>query len=163
MLLDPESPYLWPEEPGVKCHRVLSVLRALSTTCKTSTASRGLCDHHTESVNIRAMSSQPFLPLSSPPVSPRLLPRRPSLDPEREILSTRGQQRILTFLPSRASSTALQDLDEEASSPPTFLRRGSFLIGHSNPRYQWCVWHGCSLASASDQSTGNDTIDHRSP
>ncbi|KAJ5303765.1 uncharacterized protein N7443_003425 [Penicillium atrosanguineum] len=83
------------------------------------------------------MSSQPFLPLSSPPASPRLQPRRPSLDPEREILSTRGQQRILTFLPSRTSSTALRDLNDEISSPPTFFRRGSLLIGHSNPRYEW--------------------------
>ncbi|GLI79783.1 hypothetical protein PoHVEF18_008124 [Penicillium ochrochloron] len=82
------------------------------------------------------MSSQHFLPLSSPPESPRLLPRRPSLDPEREILSTRGQ-RILSLLPSRLSSSALQDLEQHASEPPTFLRRGSQLIGHSNARYEW--------------------------
>ncbi|KAJ5981052.1 hypothetical protein N7481_008350 [Penicillium waksmanii] len=78
--------------------------------------------------------SPPFLPLSSPPDSPDspgLRPRRPSLDPEREILSTRGQ-RFLNFLPSRNSSSALQELHGD----PTFLRRGSQLIGRSNPRYE---------------------------
>lgn len=83
--------------------------------------------------------SQPFLPLSSPPDSPGLQPHRPSLEPEREILSTRGQ-RFLNFLPSHSSSASLQDLHE-----PIFLRRGLQLIGHSNPRYEWCVviprWH----------------------
>jgi hypothetical protein len=81
--------------------------------------------------------SHPFLPLSSPPDSPDspgLRPRRPSLDPEREILSTRGQ-RFLNFLPSRNSSSALQELHQES----TFLRRGSQLIGRSNPRYEWYV------------------------
>ncbi|KAJ5597149.1 hypothetical protein N7450_003607 [Penicillium hetheringtonii] len=81
--------------------------------------------------------SHPFLPLSSPPTSPdspRLRPRRPSLEPEREILSTRGQ-RFLNFLPSRSSSAALQELNQDPS--PKFLRRGSQLIGHSNPRYEW--------------------------
>ncbi|OQE23807.1 hypothetical protein PENSTE_c008G05167 [Penicillium steckii] len=81
--------------------------------------------------------SHPFLPLSSPPDSPdspRLRPRRPSLEPEREILSTRGQ-RFLNFLPSRSSSAALQELHQDPS--PQFLRRGSQLIGHSNPRYEW--------------------------
>lgn len=82
------------------------------------------------------MSSQSFLPLSSPPESPRLMPRQPSLDPEREILSTRGQ-RILSLLPSRLSSSALQDLEQNTAEPPTFLRRGSQLIGHSNARYEW--------------------------
>lgn len=72
------------------------------------------------------MESQPFLPLSSSsPDSPTLLPRRPSLS-----------GRLLNLLPSRASSTALQDL-EEGSAPPTFLRRGSVLIGHKNARYDW--------------------------
>jgi len=83
--------------------------------------------------------SHPFLPLSSPPTSPdspRLRPRRPSLEPEREILSTRGQ-RFLNFLPSRSSSAALQELNQDPS--PKFLRRGSQLIGHSNPRYEWYV------------------------
>ncbi|KAJ5688848.1 hypothetical protein N7462_003240 [Penicillium macrosclerotiorum] len=80
------------------------------------------------------MASHP-LPLTSPPGSPRLLPRRPSLEPEREILSTRGQ-RILSLLPSRASSVALCD-EETNLEPPTFLRRGSLLIGQSNPRYEW--------------------------
>jgi hypothetical protein len=84
------------------------------------------------------MSSQSFFPLSSPPESPRLMPRRPSLDPEREILSTRGQ-RILSLLPSRLSSSALQDLEQNTAEPPTFLRRGSQLIGHSNARYEWYV------------------------
>lgn len=81
--------------------------------------------------------SHPFLPLSSPPTSPdspRLRPRRPSLEPEREILSTRGQ-RFLNFPPSRSSSAALQELNQDPS--PKFLRRGSQLIGHSNPRYEW--------------------------
>ncbi|KAJ6007315.1 hypothetical protein N7540_011291 [Penicillium herquei] len=81
------------------------------------------------------MSSDTFLPLSSSPASPRLLPRRPSLDPERDILTPRGQ-RIWTWLPSRNSSTALHELDEESISP-TFVRRGSRLIGHINPRYEW--------------------------
>ncbi|KAJ5626467.1 hypothetical protein N7528_003894 [Penicillium herquei] len=83
------------------------------------------------------MSSDAFLPLSSSPASPRLLPRRPSLDPERDILTPRGQ-RIWTssWLPSRNSNAALHDLDEESISP-TFIRRGSRLIGHSNPRYEW--------------------------
>lgn len=84
------------------------------------------------------MSSQPFLALSSPPESPRLLPRRPSLDLDREILSTRGQ-RILSLLPSRVSSPTLKDLEEHAGALPTFLRRGSQLIGHSNARYEWYV------------------------
>ncbi|KAJ5642011.1 hypothetical protein N7490_006011 [Penicillium lividum] len=82
------------------------------------------------------MSSYPsFLPLSSSPDSPYLLPRRPSLEPERDILTTRGQ-RIRTFLPSRGSSPALQDLSEE-SSPLDSLRRGPLLIGHKNARYEW--------------------------
>ncbi|KAJ5114185.1 hypothetical protein N7456_002719 [Penicillium angulare] len=80
------------------------------------------------------MSSQPFLPLSSSPSS-TLLPRRPSLEPEREILTTRGQ-RTWSLLPSRTSSAALHELNEETASP-TFLRRGSLLIGQSNPRYRW--------------------------
>ncbi|CAG7923062.1 unnamed protein product [Penicillium olsonii] len=78
--------------------------------------------------------SSPFLPLSSPPDSP-LRPRRPSLDPEREILSTRGQ-RLMNFLPTRASSLALNDMDDDQSERRLFLRRGSFLIGSSNPRYE---------------------------
>lgn len=79
-----------------------------------------------------------FLPLSSPPDSPRvLIPRRPSLEPDREILTSRGQ-RIWTFLPSRTSSSALRDLSEE-SEPPDSLRRGPLLIGHRNSRYEWCV------------------------
>ncbi|KAJ6155908.1 hypothetical protein N7470_006474 [Penicillium chermesinum] len=73
------------------------------------------------------MTSQPFLPLSSSPASPTLQPRRPSLDPERDILSTRG--RIHNLLPSHNSSTALQDLEEFAVTRK-FLRRGSLLIGH---------------------------------
>lgn len=83
------------------------------------------------------MESSPFLPLSSPP-SPRLPLRRPSLDPERELPSTRNQ-RLLSFLPSRVSSSTLHELEEEAPNPPVFLRRGSLLIGHNNPRYEWCV------------------------
>lgn len=85
------------------------------------------------------MSSQSsFLPLSSPPDAPTvLLPRRPSLEPDREILTTRGQ-RIWTFLPSRTSSPALQDLSEESEAPDS-LRRGPLLIGHKNARYEWCV------------------------
>jgi hypothetical protein len=84
------------------------------------------------------MSSQSFLPLSSPTEShsPVLRPRRPSLDPEREILSTRGQ-RLLNLLPSRTSSLALHDLDDDTSDRRLFLRRGSLLIGCSNPRYEW--------------------------
>ncbi|OQE35317.1 hypothetical protein PENCOP_c013G07439 [Penicillium coprophilum] len=82
------------------------------------------------------MSSQPFLPLSSPPPEPILRPRRPSLEPEREILSTRGQ-RLLNLLPSRTSSLALHDLDDDTSERRLFLRRGSLLIGRSNPRYEW--------------------------
>jgi hypothetical protein len=79
-----------------------------------------------------------FLPLSSPSDSPKvLLPRRPSLEPDRDILTTRGQ-RILTFLPSRTSSPALQDPSEE-SIPPGSVRRGPLLIGHKNARYEWCV------------------------
>lgn len=81
-----------------------------------------------------ATMSSPFLPLSSSPDSP-LRPRRPSLDPEREILSTRGQ-RLMNFLPTRASSLALNDMDDDLSER-LFLRRGSFLIGRSNPRYEW--------------------------
>ncbi|KAJ5272322.1 hypothetical protein N7478_007447 [Penicillium angulare] len=80
------------------------------------------------------MSSQPFLPLSSSPAS-TLLPRRPSLELERDMLTTRGQ-RTWSLLPSRTSSAALHELNEEVASP-TFLRRGSHLIGHSNPRYKW--------------------------
>ncbi|KAJ5223255.1 hypothetical protein N7468_007797 [Penicillium chermesinum] len=80
------------------------------------------------------MTSQPFLPLSSSPASPTLQPRRPSLDPERDILSTRG--RIHNLLPSHNSSTALQDLEEFAVTRK-FLRRGSLLIGHKNARYEW--------------------------
>ncbi|KAJ5649167.1 uncharacterized protein N7484_002890 [Penicillium longicatenatum] len=77
-----------------------------------------------------------FLPLSSPSDSPKvLLPRRPSLEPDRDILTTRGQ-RILTFLPSRTSSPALQDPSEE-SIPPGSVRRGPLLIGHKNARYEW--------------------------
>ncbi|KAJ5344028.1 hypothetical protein MYU51_016807 [Penicillium brevicompactum] len=79
--------------------------------------------------------SSPFLPLSSPSDSP-LRPRRPSLDPEREILSTRGQ-RLMNFLPSRTSSLALNDLDDDSSERRLFLRRGPLLIGRSNPRYEW--------------------------
>ncbi|KAI2793439.1 hypothetical protein POX_a00018 [Penicillium oxalicum] len=82
------------------------------------------------------MSSQPFLPLSDAQGSPRLRPRRPSLEPEREILSTRGQ-RIWSLLPDRESSTSLQDLEERASEYPTYVRRGSHLIGHRNARYDW--------------------------
>jgi hypothetical protein len=84
------------------------------------------------------MSSHPFLPLSSPPGSPSpvLRPRRPSLDPEREILSTRGQ-RLMGFLPSRTSSLGLNELDDDVSERRLFLRRGSLLIGRSNPRYEW--------------------------
>ncbi|KAJ5104299.1 hypothetical protein NUU61_001646 [Penicillium alfredii] len=69
------------------------------------------------------MASQ-SLPRSSPP-SPVLQPRRPSLDLH-DIRSTRGQ-RVWGFL--RSSSISLQD--------QAFLRRGSHLIGHSNPRYEW--------------------------
>lgn len=84
------------------------------------------------------MSSQPFLPLSSPPASPSpiLRPRRPSLELEREILSTRGQ-RLVNLLPSRTSSLALHDLDDDTSERRLILRRGSLLIGRSNPRYEW--------------------------
>ncbi|KAJ5957974.1 uncharacterized protein N7479_005124 [Penicillium vulpinum] len=83
------------------------------------------------------MSSYPFLPLSSSPSpDPILRPRRPSLEPEREILSTRGQ-RLFSLLPSRTSSLALHDLDDDTSERRLFLRRGSLLIGHSNPRYEW--------------------------
>ena len=98
--------------------------------------------------NVRAeiatsMASHSFLPLSSPPALPALQSRRPSLDHEREILSTRGQ-RILSFLPGRTASAAYQEHQE--SPPPTFLRRGSVLIGHSNPRYEWCVtWSSSNL------------------
>ncbi|KAJ6130915.1 hypothetical protein N7512_003695 [Penicillium capsulatum] len=92
------------------------------------------------------MSSHPFLPLSSPP-SPGLRPRRPSLDADREIQSTRSQ-RLLSFLPSRVSSSTLQDLDEPSTRTPTFLRRGSLLIGHSNPRYERRYYeHNNSLIS----------------
>ncbi|CAI7600185.1 unnamed protein product [Penicillium glandicola] len=82
--------------------------------------------------------SSPFLPLSSSPQSPSpiLRPRRPSLEPEREILSTRGQ-RLLNRLPTRTSSLALHDLDDDISERRLFLRRGSLLIGRSNPRYEW--------------------------
>ncbi|CAI7581343.1 unnamed protein product [Penicillium viridicatum] len=84
------------------------------------------------------MSSQPFLPLSPSPASPSpiLRPRRPSLEPEREILSTRGQ-RLVNLLPSRTSSLALHDLDDDISERRLILRRGSLLIGRSNPRYEW--------------------------
>ncbi|KAJ5786572.1 uncharacterized protein N7503_011784 [Penicillium pulvis] len=81
-------------------------------------------------------SHSSFLPLSSPPDSPSLLlPRRPSLEPDREILTTRGQ-RIWTFLPSRTSSPALQDLSE-GSEPPNSVHRGPLLIGQKNARYEW--------------------------
>ncbi|KAJ5919521.1 hypothetical protein N7454_009356 [Penicillium verhagenii] len=83
------------------------------------------------------MSHDSFLPLSSTPDSPGfLLPRRPSLEPDNDIFTTRGQ-RLRMFLPSRSSSTALQDLDEESGPPPEFLRRGTLLIGHKNARYEW--------------------------
>ncbi|KAF9246815.1 hypothetical protein DTO013E5_6186 [Penicillium roqueforti] len=84
------------------------------------------------------MSSQTFLPIFSPPSSPSpvLRPRRPSLEPEREILSTRGQH-ILNLFPSRTSSLALNDLDDDTPERRLILRRGSLLIGHSNPRYEW--------------------------
>ncbi|KAF7712983.1 Uncharacterized protein PECH_002497 [Penicillium ucsense] len=82
------------------------------------------------------MSSQPFLPLSDAQGSPRLRPRRPSLDPEREIMSTRGQ-RIWSLLPSRQSTATLQELEEQSSATPTNARRGSHLIGHRNARYDW--------------------------
>lgn len=83
-------------------------------------------------------SHSSFLPLSSPPDSPSLLlPRRPSLEPDREILTTRGQ-RIWTFLPSRTSSPALQDLSE-GPEPPNSVRRGPLLIGQRNARYEWYV------------------------
>lgn len=85
------------------------------------------------------MSANHFLPLSSPPgspISPILHPRRPSLDPEREILSTRGQ-RLNNFLPTRNSSFLLNDSDGDIAERPIWFRRGSVLIGRSNPRYEW--------------------------
>lgn len=100
------------------------------------------------------MSSGPFLPLSSPPDSP-LLPRRPSLEPERDILTPRGQ-RIWSLLPTRNSTATLHDLQEETNSP-TFLRRGSRLIGHSNPRYDWCVT-STFVSPAHDQLISIDTM-----
>lgn len=95
------------------------------------------------------MSSQPFLPLSDAQGSPRLRPRRPSLEPEREILSTRGQ-RIWSLLPDRESSTSLQDLEERASEYPTYVRRGSHLIGHRNARYDWCVHVDVKIVECKD-------------
>ncbi|KAI9925940.1 hypothetical protein MW887_005746 [Aspergillus wentii] len=94
------------------------------------------------------MTSDPnpsrFLPLSSSP-SPTpsaLQPRRPSVDPTREIFATRGQ-RLFSVL----SVSSLQDLagnDDGFRSPvhevPEHLRclqRGLKLIGKSNPRYEW--------------------------
>lgn len=103
--------------------------------------------------------SSPFLPLSSPSDSP-LRPRRPSLDPEREILSTRGQ-RLMNFLPSRTSSLALNDLDDDSSERRLFLRRGPLLIGRSNPRYEWYPHTPIFVADSFLIGTeGNATIDH---
>lgn len=103
------------------------------------------------------MSSQSFLPLSSTPESPILRPRRPSLDPERDILSTRGQ-RLLNLFPSRTSAFG-PDLDDEHSERRVFLRRGSLLIGHSNPRYEWYQWPDDAMVSSlnSNRRVGNVT------
>lgn len=77
------------------------------------------------------MASSSFLPLAASPASPLLLPHRPSLDAEREVLSTRGQ-RLLGLFPALGQSEA------PVQERPTFLRRrGSLLVGHSNPRYEW--------------------------
>ncbi|KAJ5795351.1 hypothetical protein N7457_001950 [Penicillium paradoxum] len=43
----------------------------------------------------------------------------------------------MNLLPSRTSSLAPPDLDDETSERRLFLRRGSLLIGRSNPRYEW--------------------------
>lgn len=103
--------------------------------------------------------SSPFLPLSASPDSP-LRPRRPSLDPEREILSTRGQ-RLMNFLPSRTSSLALNDLDDDSSERRLFLRRGPQLIGRSNPRYEWYLHTPIFVLDALLIGTeGSATIDH---
>lgn len=109
------------------------------------------------------MSSQPFLPLSSSPasLSPILRPRRPSLEPEREILSTRGQ-RLVNLLPSRASSLALHDLDDDISERQRILRRGSLLIGRSNPRYEWYYLSPSSAIPVLTRVAGNVTTNHRS-
>ncbi|KAJ5908715.1 hypothetical protein N7495_001397 [Penicillium taxi] len=72
----------------------------------------------------------------SSPISPTLRPRQPTLDLDRDILTTRGQ-RILSLLPRRGSSVALVYDPEDLEAPPTFLRRGSVLIGHGNRRYEW--------------------------
>lgn len=108
------------------------------------------------------MSSQPFLPLSSSPASPSpiLRPRRPSLEPEREILSTRGQ-RLVNLLPSRTSSLALHDLDDDISERRLILRRGSLLIGRSNPRYEW-YYLPSDATPVLTRIAGNATTNHLS-
>ena len=110
------------------------------------------------------MSSQTFLPILSPPSSPSpvLRPRRPSLEPEREILSTRGQH-VLNLFPSRTSSLALHDLDDDTPERRLILRRGSLLIGHSNPRYEWYSLSFLPGAmTVLTRAAGNATTNHPS-
>ena len=141
----PAEPYILPDSSGISAlhvcrHANLRLVHGSSFHRQSLERPyvTGVGVEKDKGLNSNIMSSQSFLPLSSPPESPRLLPRRPSLDRDREILSTRGQ-RILSLLPSRVSSSTLKDLEEHAGTPPTFLRRGSQLIGHSNARYEWYV------------------------
>jgi hypothetical protein len=89
------------------------------------------------------------LPFPASPSEP-WLPRRPSLQPEREILATRGQhlpellRRYTLSTPSRRV-TPLHEVENESGgtfdgeTTMTLPKRGMKLIGDSKPLYQWYV------------------------
>jgi hypothetical protein len=116
------------------------------------------------------------MPQFSDPSSPSdidspIRPRRPSLDPQGEILSTRGQ-----YLPSlirrRSFSTQKSDgfLDTERDETGSFrdrferpaLARAKDLIGEGKPSYNWYLflncWHHGNLIS--DGAETNRADDH---
>ncbi|KAG2016867.1 hypothetical protein GB937_006070 [Aspergillus fischeri] len=101
-------------------------------------------------------AASPLSPSQSPTTSEAWTPaRRPSLEPEREILSTRGhnlpgllRQRSLSLPPATARDEYVVEHGDGApfrsrrESLPVSLR-GMALIGASNPMYQWHRYYKC--------------------
>jgi hypothetical protein len=120
-----------------------------------------------ESVRMASFGGSRTTPQRSVPSSPSDLgspirPRRPSLEPPGDILSTRGQY-LSSLIRRRSFSSQKSDgfFDAECDDTASFrdrerpaVARARDLIGERRPSYNWYIHHLAAYTSAQHSSAG---------